>query len=114
MAILRASEIRQKDEAELEADLAELRKNLMKIRGGLASGGIPEDVGKAREIKKTIARILTINHEREIGLVRGEQPKAAEKEKAAEPAVKEEKTKKTKGKTAKKVHKKEEEVTTRK
>ncbi len=45
---------------EREKQLSELRKRLMKIKGGLASGGIPEDVGKAREIKKTIAKILTI------------------------------------------------------
>ncbi|MDD5111899.1 MAG: 50S ribosomal protein L29 [Candidatus Altiarchaeota archaeon] len=70
MAILRASDIRNKEDTEIASDLAELRKNLMKIRGGLASGGIPEDVGKTREIKKTIARILTIKHERELGLSR--------------------------------------------
>ena len=70
MAIMRASEIREKDDAELETNIIELKKTLMKIRGGLASGGIPEDVGKAREIKKTIARILTIRHERKLGLKR--------------------------------------------
>jgi hypothetical protein len=36
----------------------------MKIRGVLASGGMPEDVGKAREIRRTIARILTIRKEK--------------------------------------------------
>lgn len=45
---------------ELDEHLSELRLELMKIRGVLSSGGIPEDVGKSREIKKTIARILTI------------------------------------------------------
>jgi ribosomal protein L29 len=35
----------------------------MKIRGGLASGGVPENVGKTREIKRTIARILTKKRE---------------------------------------------------
>jgi large subunit ribosomal protein L29 len=87
MAILRASEVRQKDDAELETDLSELRKTLMKIRGGLASGGIPEDVGKVREIKKTIARIMTIRHERKLGLNREQKVKhvAKEKETKAEP-----------------------------
>jgi large subunit ribosomal protein L29 len=77
MAILRPSDIVGKDDAELEGDLSELRKTLMKIRGGLASGGIPEDVGKVREIKKTIARILTIRHERKLGLSREHKPKKA-------------------------------------
>jgi len=60
MAVLRKQEIREMGPEEREKQLSELRKRLMKIKGGLASGGIPEDVGKAREIKKTIAKILTI------------------------------------------------------
>ena len=44
----------------MDERLTQLRKELMKIRGVLASGGIPEEVGKAREIKRTIARIKTI------------------------------------------------------
>lgn len=91
MAILRASDLREKDDAELESDLGELRKTLMKIRGGLASGGIPEDVGKVREIKKTIARIMTVRHERKLGLKRG-QPKPVPKEREAKAEVKPEET----------------------
>jgi large subunit ribosomal protein L29 len=64
MAILRASAIRELSEKELDERLADLRKDLMKIRGVLASGGMPEDVGKAREIRHTIARILTIKKEK--------------------------------------------------
>jgi len=48
------------DEAELEGKLKELKGELMKINGVLASGGIPEDIGEVKEIKKTIARIKTI------------------------------------------------------
>ena len=59
MAILRSKEISEMGFEELDSHLSELRKDLMKINGILASGGIPEDVGKAREIKRTIARILT-------------------------------------------------------
>jgi len=95
MVILRSSDIREKDEAELESDLAELRKTLMKIRGGLASGGIPEDVGKVREIKKTIARILTIKHEQKLGLVHARKHEQKPKkifEKAKESSKEEKKT----------------------
>jgi ribosomal protein L29 len=60
MAELRPGEIAKMGSEEQEKHLTELRKNLMKIRGGLASGGVSEDVGKARGIRKTIARILTI------------------------------------------------------
>jgi large subunit ribosomal protein L29 len=66
MAILRASAIRELSDKELEERLVDLKKDLMKIRGVLASGGMPEGVGKAREIRRTIARILTIKKEKEL------------------------------------------------
>jgi len=60
MAILRKSEIKEMGPEELEDKMSQLKADLMKIRGVLASGGIPENVGRAREIKKTIARIKTM------------------------------------------------------
>ncbi|MEM4347434.1 MAG: 50S ribosomal protein L29 [Candidatus Altiarchaeota archaeon] len=59
MAILRYKEILDMSSEDLEAHLSELRRDLMKIRGVIASGGVPEDAGKVRAIKRTIARILT-------------------------------------------------------
>ena len=103
MVILRSSELREKDDAEMEEHLSELRKKLMKIRGGLASGGIPEDVGKVREIKKTIVRILTIKHERKLGLKR-ESKKQLEpvvEQKEEKPKPRKTKPKKTKPKKSK-------------
>lgn len=60
MKNLRPSEMAGMDATELDKHLGELKKELMKIKGGLASGGIPEGVGKTKEIKRTIARILTV------------------------------------------------------
>jgi large subunit ribosomal protein L29 len=60
MAILRSDEIRGMNDSEVDERLLQLKKELMKINGVLASGGIPEEVGKVREIRKTIARINTI------------------------------------------------------
>lgn len=65
MADLRTEELRAMDAGERDKHLGELQKNLMKIRGGLASGGVPDDIGKTREIRKTIARILTIKNTEE-------------------------------------------------
>ena len=62
MAILRASEIREMSAEELDDRLAQLHNDLMKIRGVLASGGIPEHVGRMKETRKTIARIHTIRN----------------------------------------------------
>jgi len=65
MAILRAKEIKELTKDELEEKQLQLNSDLMKIRGVLASGGIPENVGKAKEIKRTIARINTFKSRKE-------------------------------------------------
>ena len=59
MAILRNNEIRDMGAEELDDHLLQYRDSLRKIKGVLASGGLPEDVGRTREIKRSIARILT-------------------------------------------------------
>jgi len=64
MAILRSDEIQGMTVSEMDERLSQLRKDLMKINGVLASGGIPEDVGKVREIKRTIARLRTIKSQK--------------------------------------------------
>jgi large subunit ribosomal protein L29 len=65
MAILRSGEIQGMNDSEMDERLTQLRKELMKINGVLASGGIPEEVGKARAIKRTIARMKTIKAQKE-------------------------------------------------
>lgn len=67
MAILRSREIREMGVEEIDKRILELKDNLMKTKGVLASGGIPEEIGKVREIKRTIARLLTIKKEPELG-----------------------------------------------
>ena len=66
MAIIRSDEIRGMSVSEMDERLTQLRKELMKINGVLASGGIPEEVGKVREIKRTIARINTFKAQKVI------------------------------------------------
>jgi large subunit ribosomal protein L29 len=67
MAIIRSSEIQGMSDSEMDERLTQLRKELMKIKGVLASGGIPEEIGKAREIRHTIARIKTIKVQKASG-----------------------------------------------
>ncbi|RLI95840.1 MAG: 50S ribosomal protein L29 [Candidatus Altiarchaeales archaeon] len=64
MAILHLHELMDMDEEELNKNLRDLQEELMKINGVLASGGIPEDIGKVKEIKRTIARIKTIKNQK--------------------------------------------------
>lgn len=64
MPILRKREIRQLLPEERDKKLAELRTELAKLRTRVKAGGNVENVGRVREIKRTIARILTMAHEK--------------------------------------------------
>jgi len=51
---------------ELKKKLSELRLELSKERGQVAMGGTVKNPGRIRELRKSIARILTILRERKI------------------------------------------------
>jgi len=65
MAILKASEIRELSAEEMKGKIAELKRELMKEGVNKSTGGTPSNPGKISEIKRTIARILTIMKEKE-------------------------------------------------
>jgi len=50
--------------AELKEKLEQLRAELRREKGAVASGTKAENPGRIKEIKRTIARILTILRER--------------------------------------------------
>jgi large subunit ribosomal protein L29 len=54
-------------EKEMEEKLSELRIELLREMGIKAAGGAPENPGRIRELRKTIARIKTIQNERRGG-----------------------------------------------
>ncbi len=62
MAILRSDEINDMDSEELDKKVFELRNELLRERSKVASGGAPDNPGRVKEIKRTIARILTIEN----------------------------------------------------
>ena len=64
MAILKAKDIRTMKDADLEKQLKDLRNDLLKQRAITATGGAPESPGRIRELRRTIARILTIQREK--------------------------------------------------
>ena len=59
MAIIKKNELKQMDPKTRETKLAELNKELIKVNAQVAMGTIPENPGRIREIKKTIARLHT-------------------------------------------------------
>jgi len=65
LAILRSTEIRKMNDSEREKRLQELRVELLNHRAKVASGGALETPGRIKALKRTIARILTIQKELE-------------------------------------------------
>ncbi len=63
MAILRVKEIRRLNPQQREARLKSARDELLAIRAKLSSGGSIEDPGRIKELKRVIARILTVQRE---------------------------------------------------
>jgi large subunit ribosomal protein L29 len=60
VAILRSDEIRDMNIDEMKAKLMELRSELARERAVVASGGSLENPGRVRELRRSIARLLTI------------------------------------------------------
>ncbi|MDI9395084.1 MAG: 50S ribosomal protein L29 [Euryarchaeota archaeon] len=63
MAILRTSEIRTMTIEERADELEDLKNELVRERALTSAGGAPENPGRIGEIRRTIARIKTIQHE---------------------------------------------------
>jgi large subunit ribosomal protein L29 len=63
MVILRSEEIRDMSEEEMDEKLFGLRSELLRERSKIASGGVADNPGRIKEIRRTIARILTIKKE---------------------------------------------------
>lgn len=95
MAILTKREFKQMNAMQLTEKLTDLKKELMKIKTQISSGTTPENPGKVKEVKKTIARILTFLKSKK---VEKKQVKPVEEKKE----VKKEKPKKLKEEKVKK------------
>ena len=63
MAILRVDEIRKMNPNERQEEMDKLTMELIRERAIASAGGAPESPGKIKEIRRTIARINTIQTE---------------------------------------------------
>ncbi len=61
MAIIRKNELKAMKKEQLKEKLVVLRNELMKLRSQVATRTRPENPGRIRELRRTIARIHTIN-----------------------------------------------------
>ena len=70
MPILRVKEIRNMPSEEQTKKLGELRTEILRLRTMVRAGGTIENPARIRELRKAIARVLTIEREQELGLVK--------------------------------------------
>jgi large subunit ribosomal protein L29 len=67
-----ATELRELDEDELETRLAEYRRELLNLRFQLATGQL-DNISRISEVKKDVARVLTILRDRDIAEAEGRE-----------------------------------------
>ncbi|MDD5133379.1 MAG: 50S ribosomal protein L29 [Candidatus Nanoarchaeia archaeon] len=63
---MKTKELRKLDEKTMKARLEEIEKELMKLNAQVATGTSPENPGKIKSLRKTIAKILTLLNEKKI------------------------------------------------
>jgi len=63
MPIIRIKEIRDMSSEERRRRVTELRTELVRLKTMIKAGGTVENTGRIRELRKAIARILTIEHQ---------------------------------------------------
>lgn len=61
---MKTKEIRSMSKEDLEVKLEELRKELIKVNAQISTGTTPKSPGQVKQIKKNIAKILTILKEK--------------------------------------------------
>ena len=66
MPVIRKREIREMPAEVRKKKLEELRTELVRLRTRVQSGGTIENPSRVREIRRTIARILTLEKQQEV------------------------------------------------
>jgi len=60
MAKLKVKDIKNMEAKDIDEKIKEFRKELIKLNAQIATGTVPKSPGEVRNIKKNIARMLTI------------------------------------------------------
>jgi large subunit ribosomal protein L29 len=68
MPIMRVKEIRDMPSEERMKRLNELRTELLRLKTMVKAGGAIENPTRIKVLRKTIAQILTIEHEQKLGI----------------------------------------------
>lgn len=62
--IVRSKELRTMTDADIQKKLSDVTSELNRQRSKKSSGGAPENAGRMRELRRTVARIRTIMKEK--------------------------------------------------
>jgi large subunit ribosomal protein L29 len=98
---MKMHKIRELDQGSIKEKLVTMRSDLAKEKALVASGTKSEKAGNVRNTKKSLARMLTVLRERELGLQRSSKKAPVKK-----PETTEKKTDKNEVTAAKKTEKK--------
>jgi large subunit ribosomal protein L29 len=100
MAIMRIKEIADMTSADRAKKLVDLRAELSRLKTMVHAGGAVDNPTRIRELRKTIAQILTVENEYKLGIRKApEEPEKKTEKKAEKPQKKPEAKKETKEKT---------------
>ena len=81
MPILRLKDISGMSSEERTKKLSELRAELARLRTMIRAGGAVENPARMKELRRTIAQILTIENENKLGLRESKKAAKAKKKK---------------------------------
>ena len=96
MPTMRIKEIVDMSSEDRAKKLVTLRAELARIRTMINAGGAVENPTRVRELRKTIAQILTVENENKLGIRKVfQEPEKKQKKKADKPAKKPEAEKET-------------------
>ena len=79
MPILRVKEIRSMSSEERMKKLGEFRTELLRLKTMVRAGGTVENPARIKQLRKTIARMLTIENEQKLGQVKAKTKEKKEK-----------------------------------
>ena len=81
MPILRVREIRGMSAEDRDKKISELRAELARLRTMVRAGGAVENPARIRELRKAIAKILTVENEDKLGIRKKEEKPEKKKSK---------------------------------
>lgn len=85
MPLMRIKEIRDMSSEERTKRLGEIRTELVRLRTMIKAGGMIENPSRVKELRKAIAKLLTIENEQKLGLAKKKpEKKPKEKKKSQE------------------------------